>query len=144
MLADPTEGNAADPTGTYAYYFGYVPDANNYLAVDVGDAHILPYNNFTFLQVPNWWWTGGGTFNSYSASTYFQPDGVLNSTNEAVGSTSFYLSDVPTEGSVVIQTSTNLITWSPVVTNSANGSVINYLFPNTNGLSRFYRAYVIP
>ena len=38
VLADPTEGNAADPTGPYAYYFGDVPDANLCLAVDVGDA----------------------------------------------------------------------------------------------------------
>ena len=144
LLADPTEGQGADPTGTYAFYFGDVADANEYLAVDTGDAHILPYNNFTFLQVPNWWWTGGGTYNSYFATTYFQPNGVLNSTNGAKGSTSFYLSDAPTEGSVVLQTSTNLTTWSPIVTNSANGSVINFSFPNTNGPRRFYRANIIP
>jgi hypothetical protein len=104
----------------------------------------LPYNNFTFLQVPNWWWTGGGTFNSYSATTYFQPNGVLNSTNGAKGSTSFYLSDAPTEGSVVIQSSTNLMTWSPVVTNAATGSDLNYSFLNTNKLHQFYRAKVSP
>jgi transglutaminase-like putative cysteine protease len=144
LLADPTFGNGADPTGTYAYYFGFVPNANNYFAVDVGDAHILPYNNFTFLQVPNWWWTGGATYNSYSATTYLQPNGLLTSTNGAGGSTSFFLSDAPTEGSVVIQTSTNLLTWSAVVTNSATGDVINYSFPNNQGPSQFYRAQVSP
>jgi len=144
LLADPTEGQGADPTGTYAYYFGDVPDANQYLAVDTGDAHILPYNNFTFLQVPNWWWNGGGTYNSYAATTYLQPNGVLNLTNGAKGSTSFYFSDSPANGSVVIQTSTNLITWSPVVTNATTGSVLNYSFPNTNGSRRFYRAQVSP
>ena len=144
LLADPTAGNGADPTGTYAYYFGYVPDANRYLAVDVGDAHILPYNNFTFLQVPNWWWSEGGTYNSYSASSYLQPNGVLCMTNSGRGSLQFYVSDPPTAGSVVLQTSTNLTAWLPMATNTANRSVINYSFPTTNGLRRFYRAAVCP
>jgi len=144
LLADPTDGQGADPTGTYAYYFGYVPNANEYLAVDTGDAHILPYNNFTFLQVPNWWWSGGGTYNSYLATTYLQPNGVLNMTNSAKGTLKFNLTDVPNEGSVVIQTSTNLITWSPVLTNLANGNSTNFSFPNTNGIRRFYRANVVP
>ena len=42
LLADPTFGNGYDPTGTYAYYFGYDPDANSFLAVDVGELHVLP------------------------------------------------------------------------------------------------------
>lgn len=144
LVADPTDGNTNDPTGTYAYDFGSVRNAKSFLAVDVGDAHILPYHNFTFIQVPNWWWNGGATVNSYAAASYLEPNGVLCLTNEAKGSTSFYLNDVPTEGLVVLQTSTNLSVWSPVVTNTASGSVINYSFPNTDGLCRFYRANVIP
>ena len=144
LMADPDAGNGDDPTGTYAYEFGYVPNANNFLAVDVGDAHILPYNNFPFLQVPNWWWTGGATYNSATSTSYLQPNGVLSMTNSANGSFQFNLTDAPTEGSLVLQTSTNLTAWSPVVTNSANGSVINYSFPTTNGVRRFYRANVVP
>ena len=144
LLADPTDGNGADPTGTYAYYFGYVPNANSYLAVDVGDAHSFPYNNFTFLQVPNWWWTGGGTYNTYSAKTYLQPSGILSVTNSTKGSYSFLLSDAPANGSVVIQTTTNLTTWASVSTNAAGGTNINYSFSNTNGSRRFYRAQVSP
>jgi transglutaminase-like putative cysteine protease len=144
LLADPTEGNAADPTGTYAYYFGYVPDANQYLAVDTGDAHILPYNNFTFLQVPNWWWTGGGTYESYNAVSYLQPNGVLQTTNSPNGSFQFYLSDVPTEGSVILQASSNLINWSAVATNLTGGTNLIYSFPDTNGIRQFYRAGVTP
>ena len=143
-MADPDAGNGDDPTGTYAYEFGYVWNANNFLAVDVGDAHILPYNNFPFLQVPNWWWTGGATYISASSTSYLQPNGVLTTTNCVGGTNRFYLSEVPTEGSVVIQSSTNLITWSPVVTNAATGNPLNYLFPNTNGPRRFYRANIIP
>jgi hypothetical protein len=144
LLADPTEGNGADPTGTYAWYFGYVPDANQYLAVDVGDAHILPYNNFPFLQVPNWWWSGGGTFNSSSAVSYLQPNGVLQLSNSTQNAIQLLLSDTPTAGSVVLQTSTNLITWTPVATNSAGGANINYSFATTNSAPTFYRASVVP
>jgi hypothetical protein len=144
LVADPTFGNGSDPTGTYAYEFGYVPDANEYLAMDVGEQHLLLNNDFGGIQVPNWWWTGGATFNSYTAISYLQPNGVLCCTNSAKGSIQFYLSDAPTEGSVVVQTSTNLAVWSPVATNAANGSVINYSFPTTNGVHSFYRAKVIP
>jgi len=144
LVADPTLGQGADPTGTYAYEFGYVPDANQYLAVDVGASHLLLNNNFGGIQVPNWWWTGGATFNSYAGVSYLQPNGIVCWTNAAKGSTSFYLKDVPTEGSVVVQSSTNFVAWSPVATNSANGSMIYYSFPNTNGPRRFYRAKVIP
>ena len=143
LLADPTFGNGGDPTGTYAYDFGYLPDADNYLAVDVGELHVLPYWTCGAVQQSDIWWNGG-TYNSSSTTSYLQPNGVLCFTNAAKGSTSFYLNDAPTEGAVIIQTSTNLITWLPVVTNSANGSVLNFSFPNTNGLHRFYRANVIP
>jgi len=149
LVADATAGNGNDPTGTYAYDFGSVPDASYYLAMDVGDSHLLyllPNADVHAggIQVPNWWWSGGATYNSYTAVSYLQPNGVLCLTNAAKGSTTFYLRDSPTEGSVVIQTSTNLITWSPVATNSANGSVIYYAFPTTNGVRAFYRAKVIP
>ena len=32
---------------------GYVPDANQYFAVDVGDSREIPYADLTALQVPN-------------------------------------------------------------------------------------------
>ena len=132
------------PIWTYAYEFGDVPDANQYLAVDVGSSHLLLNNDFGGIQVPNWWWSGGGTYNSYAAVSYLQPNGVVCLTNAAKGATSFYLNDAPTEGSVVVQTSTNLAAWSSLITNSANGSAIYYSFPNTNGPRRFYRVKAIP
>jgi hypothetical protein len=73
LVADPTDGNANDPTGTYAYDFGDVPNADSFVAVDVGDAHVRPYNTFQFIQVPNWWWSGGATFNSRTVTSYLQP-----------------------------------------------------------------------
>jgi hypothetical protein len=144
LVADPTYGNGADSTGTYAYYFGYVPNANSFLAVDVGDIHVLSYHTFAFIQVPNWWWSGGATLNSNGSTSYFQPDGILRMTNSPKGYISFYLTDVPSQGAVVVQTSTNMMDWSAVVTNSASGTNINYSFPATNAVRGFYRANVIP
>ena len=144
LLADPTDGNGADPTGTYAYYFGDVPNANEYLAVDTGDAHMLPFNNFTFLQLPNWWWTGGADYLSYTGAAYLQPNGVLSLANLTKQSLQVSLSDVPTEGSVVLQTSTNLLLWTTIATNSAWGTNIHYTLPPGNGPRRFYRANVTP
>ncbi len=143
LLADSCLGQGFDPTGTYAYEFGYVPDANQFLAVDVGTAHDLFDTIFGGIQDPNWLWTGGATFDSYAGVSYLQPNGVLSLTNASSGSTSFYFTDPPTEGSVIIQTSTNLTAWSPVATNSLSGNPIYYSFP-TNGLCRFYRAQVWP
>ena len=73
VVADPTAGNGDDPTGTYAYNFGYTPNSDSYLAVDVGDAHVRPYYDFLSIQPPNFWWTGEGTFNSYTPMSYLEP-----------------------------------------------------------------------
>jgi hypothetical protein len=143
LVADASSCKGEDSTGTYAFDFGYTPDANNFVSTDVGSSHLVLNNNCDGIEV-DWWWTGGATFNTSSNATYLQPNGVLCLTNSTNGSCQFCLNDPPTEGSVVIQTSTNLITWSPVVTNSTIGSVLNYSFPYTNGPRRFYRANVIP
>jgi hypothetical protein len=144
VVADPTDGNGNDPTGTYAYDFGDVPDANSFVAVDVGDAHILPYDNFPFIQEPNWWWSGGAAYNSYTAVTSLQPNGVFAITNFSAGLLQFSLSDPPTEGSVIIEASTNLTAWSPVATNSATGVPISFSLPVTNGNQGFFRSIVVP
>ena len=81
LMADPTVGNGIDPTGTYAYDFGYVPDANNYLAVDVGTSHLLLNNNFGGIQTPNFGGLAVPAFNSDTAVSYLQPNGVMSMTN---------------------------------------------------------------
>jgi hypothetical protein len=67
IVADPTDGNTNDPTGTFAYDFGITSDGNRYVAVDAGDAHELPYNTFEFIQIPNYYSTGSATFGSYTS-----------------------------------------------------------------------------
>lgn len=143
IVADPTDGNSVDPTGSYAFDFGAVSDANSFFAVDVGDVHIFPYNTFEFIQVPNLWISGGANY-YYDDFSYLQPNGVLTLTNSPAGLVNFYLNDPPTEGSVILQSSTDLNTWSPVQTNSSDGSILNYSFSSTSGSRKFYRAIVTP
>ena len=144
LVADPTDGNAYDPSGTYAYYFGFVPNADSFMSMAAGSIHETSFATFGGLQSPGLWFLGGSATFTENITSYLQPDGVLCMTNSANGSLQFYLNDAPTEGSVILQTSTNLTAWSPVVTNSADGTVINFSYPTTNGVSRFYRANVIP
>ncbi|HTS18276.1 MAG TPA: transglutaminase domain-containing protein [Verrucomicrobiae bacterium] len=70
LVADPTDGFDFDPTGTYAYDFGIVPDSAQYVAVDYGDAHVLPYNTFELIQVPNTWLIGSATVLPSSTNEY--------------------------------------------------------------------------
>jgi transglutaminase-like putative cysteine protease len=75
--ADPTLGNGADPTGTYAYYFGSLNDSNKYVAVDVGDDHAISDLNITTdaLQTPNFWYTSNTniTIASEPFFSYLEP-----------------------------------------------------------------------
>jgi len=144
LVADPTYGNSWDPSGTSAYYFGYVPNADSFMAMAAGSIHTMSFATFGGLQTPGLWFLGGNASFTENIASYLQPNGVLCMTNSANGSIQFNLNDAPTEGTVVIQASTNLTAWLSVATNSANGSVINYTFPTTNGHGAFYRANVIP
>ena len=144
LLANPTRSSIVDQTGTYAYYFGYVLDANSYLAVDVGEQHILSYGNFSLIEVPTYFGGGIPTNNSYTYCTYLQPDGVLALTNLTKNTVQLVVTDVPAEGSVILQSSTNLVTWTPVATNSAASTNLSYLFPASSQGRQFYRAMVAP
>jgi len=144
LVADPTDGNSVDPTGAYAYYFGYVPNADSFFAVDFGEAHLLPYGNFDFVQPANWWWTGDAAYDSYDSEASLQPDGVLSVTNSPSGSIGLTVNDPPTEGSIIVETSTNLAAWSPIATNAATGDPLSFSFPSTNKPAAFFRARVMP
>ena len=88
LMADATASNANDPTGTYAYDFGYVPDADSYVAMDVSDSHLLLNNDFWGIQVPNWWWTGGATYTSGSSQGILEPLPFIVSKGMAYSQTS--------------------------------------------------------
>jgi transglutaminase-like putative cysteine protease len=144
LVADPTAGNSDDPTGTYPYDFCCVPDANSFFAMDVGDSHILPYCTFAELQVPNFLWFGGATFSTNLAVSYLQPFNQTSISPVQNGYVTLSLTNVPTEGSVIVESSTNLLNWSPIATNSASGSPLTYHFPLTNHDRCFYWPVQIP
>jgi hypothetical protein len=66
IIADATDGNTNDPTGTFAYDFGITSDGNEYVAADAGDSHILPYYDFEFIQIPNDYGSWSATYESYT------------------------------------------------------------------------------
>jgi len=68
----------------------------------------------------------------------------LSITNSASGFFRFHLGTVPTSGSVVLETSTNLTVWSPIATNAATGTALDYTLPATNRPGRFFRAKFLP
>jgi hypothetical protein len=68
IVADPSQANGSDPTGTYAYEFGYSRTANIFVAVDVGSIHDMSYNRFANLQVPLPFLIGG-QFTSWTPSS---------------------------------------------------------------------------
>ena len=69
-----------------------------------------------------------------------QPLGFLSVPNHVTGSFQFNLTNAPTLGSIVIESSTNLMSWSPVVTNTASASTnsYSYSFPAASSPHRFY------
>ena len=145
LITDACVGNEYDPTGNFSWDFSFVPDANGYFAMDVGDAHILPYNNFASLQVPNFWWYCCATYNSYNSLAYLQPLSAVCVSNIAGGNLNLTLTNVPGTGTVFLQTSTNLITWTALVTNTnPAGNSLEYSCPATNRPGKFFRALQIP
>lgn len=146
LVADPCIGDDFDTNGDYAYEFGCVPDADSFFAVDVGDAHELPYYNFPTLQVPNLWWYGDATLNSAAQQCYLQPVSTLSVSNLAGGLFRFNLTNAPGDGSIVIESSTDLVTWSPVVTNlaSPNTNSFPYSFSVAKPVRQFFRVNQIP
>ena len=62
-----------DSTGTYAYLFGNVIDANQYLAVTVGDSHIVTYGGTNFdeswIQSPDIY--RGATHTNVTGNPYY-------------------------------------------------------------------------
>ena len=80
------------------------------------------------------------------AEFYLPPVSSLSVSNLAAGNFQFNLTNAPGDGSVVIETSTNLLDWSPVVTNAAdiNSNSILCAFPVVGPAPRFFRANQVP
>lgn len=146
IVADPTDGDGADPTGTYAYWFGQMMDNGRFFAaMDVGDRHIRPYlpNGYGLLQGPHWLWSGGADFVSYTAFTSLQPLTAVsvspNRTNVILN-----LKNVPWEGALVVQSSTNgMKSWNTVTNALANGQDQTFTLPRGTAPSAVFRLHMI-
>lgn len=144
LVADACEGNLSEPIGVYSWDFCFAPDANDFVAMDVGDAHDLPYWNFNNLQVPNFIWYGNATYDSYNSLGYLQPLGSLALPDIADGALNLSITNTPDEGTVILQSSMNLLSWLPVATNAASGDALSYSFPATNRPGDFFRVVQDP
>jgi hypothetical protein len=144
LITDSCVGNEADPTGMFSWDFSFVPDANDYFAMDVGDQHILPYDNFNQLQLPNWLWYCCATYNSGASRSYLQPLASVSVANVAGGNLNILVTNAPSLGTVVLQSSTNLTDWKTVATNAATGDPLTYSFPTTSEPGKYFRAVQIP
>jgi len=147
LVADPTIADEYyDSTGAYAYEFGYVPDADSFFAVDVGDAHEMPFYNFATLQVPNFWWYGSAALTNWAQQCYLQPMCSLSVSNLAGGSFRFSVTNAPFDGSIVIEASTNLVNWSPILTNtsSADANYFSCTVPVAGRTRQFFRVNPVP
>jgi len=145
LITDACVGNECDPTGTFSWDFSFVPDANEYFAMDVGDSHVLPYYNFPELQVPNSWWYCCASYVSYDSLAYLQPLCGVSVSNAPGKVVNVSVTNVPYEGTVFLQESTNLTTWTTAATNSSpSGTTLKYTFPATNRPGMFFRTCQIP
>jgi hypothetical protein len=147
LVADPTIGDDYDPTGTYAYEFGYLPDADEFFAVDMGDDHELPYGSYNDLQLPALAAQPfSGHLNYLDAESYLQSVCSLCVSNLAGGSFQFTVTNAPYDGSVIIESSTNLLNWSAVLTNpaTADSNYFNCAFPVADRSRQFFRANQVP
>lgn len=148
LVADPCIGSTDfDTNGTYAYEFGFLPDTDEFFAVDVGDDHELPYGNYTGLQLPA---LAAPDFNGYlyylDAESYLQLVSALAVSNIVGGQFRFTLTNAPFDGSIVLESSTNLLTWSPVATNAASVATNSFSFsiPMAGQVRQFFRANQVP
>lgn len=146
VITDACEDNRADPTGVYSWDFCFAPDANFFCAMDVGDQHMLPYANFSDLQVTGWWWGGGAIFQDEFDNAYLEPLCALAPVSVAHGSFNLSLTNLPIDGTLSLLSSTNMLTWTTVATTNAasiSGSFLRYSFPST-APGRFFRSAQSP
>jgi hypothetical protein len=146
LITDACVGNEDDPTGTFSWDFSFVPDANEYFAMDVGDSHILPYNDFAELQIPNLWYYGTAGLESYDELAYLQPLSAPTVSKPSGGTLNVTLTNVPSEGTVYLLASTNVLSaWTTVATDAnPTGTNLVYTFPSTNRPGRFFRSSQVP
>jgi hypothetical protein len=92
--------------------------------------------------------SSGGPYTDFAAIKYVAgsvPSPVLTALGLTNGSFQVRVDNVLQSGTLVLQASTNLQSWTPVFTNTTPTNMVFYADPNTAGhLWRFYRALQFP
>ena len=105
---------------------------------------MLPYFNFSDLQVAGWWWSGGATFLNSFGNSYLEPLCALTPLKPTGGAFNMSVTNLPIAGTISLLASTNMVTWSTVATTNAAsitaGNSLQYSFPMKNKAGGFFRA----
>jgi hypothetical protein len=138
IVTDPTSSNGDDTNGEYAYHFGQIFDGNRFATMDAGHKHLRSYWTFWNLQVPNWYWNGGAEFVSRDGYSRLQPLSTVEATPKG-NEVNIKVEDMPTEGTMVIESSTDLKAWQQEATETAKGGDKTLTLPKRSNTT-FYRA----
>lgn len=141
IVADPTSTDGEDTEGNYAYFFGQVYDGRSFVSVDAGHKHIRGNLTYGLLQVGGFYWDGGLELISSDGFSRLQPLSTVKATPSS-SQVTVNVEDTPTEGSMVIESSTDLKTWQAELTEPATGGNKTFTLPK-RGNSAFYRARLV-
>lgn len=141
IVADPTSSDGDDANGDYAHHFGQIFDGNRFATMDVGFKHVRDYLTFGNLQVPNWYWNGGLELLLRDGFSRLQPLSTVEAT-PSDSQVTIKVDDVPTAGTMVIESSADLKTWQQEASEPARGDNRTLTVPK-RGNSAFYRARLI-
>ena len=141
--ADATDSNGIDPTGTYLYHFGSVPDLNTRFCVSKGGNCTWPDTglNIPNMQVPSWWYwsnTASNTSSDCTTSLLTPTDLSLVPATASIGAGGRMFAHVelqtpaPTTGTTVYLTSNSFAAQVPAYVAVSGGSTIT-TFPITIG-----------
>jgi hypothetical protein len=99
---------------------------------------------FTGLQPQLW--EGLGFTGNLAGNTVAAPEPPPSMSQLTITNGSFQttFTNMPTNGAVAIEMSTNLISWLQVAFNEAAATNITFNFPTTNNASAFFRTKVVP
>jgi len=137
-----TEFNLFSPQGTNTPLFAGVLSAGNQFEItaEIGGISALTSEGFAFTSGTTTW----GTFQSIGNVVNGVIPLVLSAPNIPMGQTNFtFVLTGPSGSNYVLQISTNLLNWSPVVTSTIPVSGSINLSNAINGFNcHFYRAYL--
>jgi hypothetical protein len=144
IVADPTSSDKRDTLGNYAYYFGQIDDGNMFVSMSAGDKHSHGFWTLSNIQVAQWPWTNGHLeSHSWTCRSYLQPLSKLKLKATENGGINLLISDVPSQGTIAIESSTDLKNWNLIQNIAADEKDKSIDFQKTTQ-RMFYRSRLLP